>query len=100
MTEATPAAAAPKPKSQDSVDMTVQQCMGKVNKNAGSFAAFFFVLLAGGFLLGAFILNKAASMATEAVLALLVLALVAYYNRTAAVILFLAALAYIVFVFK
>jgi hypothetical protein len=95
-----PAAPAAKPKSPDSVDKSVQQFMGRVNKNAGSFAAFFFVLLAGGFSLGAFILNKAANMVTETVLALLVLALVAYYNRTAAAILFLAALAYLVFVFK
>lgn len=95
-----PAAPAAKPKGPDSVDSSIQRFMGRVNKNAASFAAFFFVLLAAGFLLGVFVINKAANMATEAVLALLVLALVAYYNRTAAAILFLAALAYIVFVFK
>ena len=95
MAEAAPAPAA-KAKKQDSVDSAFQRLMGDTGKKVSNFAAFFFIMLAFGAILGICVMMRAENMATQALLALLLLSLVAYYHRAAAIILFLLALAYLV----
>ncbi|MEM0360489.1 MAG: hypothetical protein QXK06_04105 [Candidatus Diapherotrites archaeon] len=96
MADAQPAPA-PKPKTPDSVDQFFQKLMGDAGKKVSNFAAFFFIILAFGTILGFFVMIKAEEMAIQAVLALAVIALVAYYNRAIAVILFLLSIACLVF---
>lgn len=86
-----------KPIGPQGIDAFFARMSGYVGEKASAFVAFLFLILAAGILIGFFVMTKAPEYIHHAILAPVLLGLIAYYNRSIAVFLFMVAVAFVVF---